>query len=144
MQNNNGFTLIEILITLTIFGVIINLISGINFNSLERNSLQKERSLIVSLLEKTRSLAMSNYENSNFGFCYQSGKYLIFKGDNCGHNTTDEIPTNLKITSNPNTTFPTEIIFKRLSGESNEENIHLGNGTQNLNININYAGRIDW
>lgn len=144
MQNKNGFTLIEILITLAIFAVIINLISGINLDSLERNSLQKERSLIVSLLGKARSLAMTNYENSDFGFCYQSGKYIIFKGDDCGQNNTDEIPANLNITSNPDTTFPSQIIFKRLSGESNEENIHLEDGAKSLDININHVGRIDW
>ena len=144
MHNKNGFTLIEILITLAIFGVIINLISGINLNALERNSLQKERALIVSLLEKARSLAMANHENSDFGFCYQSGKYIIFKGDDCDQNNTDEMPANLNIASNPGTTFPSQIIFKRLSGESSEANIHLGDGTQSLDININHVGRIDW
>lgn len=144
MHNKNGFTLIEILITLAIFGVIINLISGINLNSLERNSLQKERLLIVSLLEKARSLAMANHENSDFGFCYQSGTYIIFKGDDCDQNNTDEMPANLNIASNPGTTFPSQIIFKRLSGESSEENIHLGDGAQSLDININHVGRIDW
>jgi prepilin-type N-terminal cleavage/methylation domain-containing protein len=55
MTHDHGFTLIEILLTVTIFGVIVNLSSGVDLGSLEKNSLAGEQTLIVSIVERARS-----------------------------------------------------------------------------------------
>ncbi|MBP6060750.1 MAG: prepilin-type N-terminal cleavage/methylation domain-containing protein [Candidatus Pacebacteria bacterium] len=144
MMRNTGFTLIEILLTVSIFGVIINLSSGLNLSSLERNSLFSEQILIVSILERARSLAMANLDNQDYGFCYLTPNYIIFKGDDCNQEQNDEIPANTHISDHPGTTFPSQIIFKKLTGDSTDATIHLRDSTKTVDININHAGRIDW
>jgi hypothetical protein len=87
---------------------------------------------------------MTNLDNQNHGFCYIAPNYIIFTGDYCNQNQTDEIPANTNISDHIDTILPPQIIFQRLRGNSAEATIHLSNDTKSVDISINHEGRIDW
>ncbi len=139
-----GFTLIEILIVMAIFGMILSFGLTINTNLLWGDSFQSERSTIVSVLERARSQAMANLYNADHGVCYVEPNYIIFTGDNCVSSDSELIPANTNISSNASTTFPAKIVFERLTGKTIDANIHLTDDTRTADIKINNVGTINW
>ena len=134
-----GFTLVEILITLAILTFVVSLATVVDLNSFKTDTAQSERDKIVSILEKARSRAMANFYDSSHGVCYDSGNYIIFKGETCDPSSIETIPASTDITIN----FPT-VVFTRLTGDTTSANISLTNDNKSLNIEINNEGTINW
>lgn len=140
----NGFTLIEIIIVVAIIGIVLSFGITIDLNKLKGDTFQFEVATIVSILERARSQAMSNLGDSNHGFCYMEPNYILFTGNTCTVTNSEIIQANTDIASSALTTFPTEIIFERLSGRTNNTEILVSHGLQETNIKINNEGAIDW
>jgi prepilin-type N-terminal cleavage/methylation domain-containing protein len=143
-NNKKGFTLIEIVIVLTIFCLITSFGLVIDLNTFKTNTFSNEESKVVSILAKARSRAMTNYYNSAHGVCYLAPNYIIFRDGVCDGSGTDEtILANVNIASSPATIFPT-FIFSRLTGNTTGATIHITDGIKNTDIIINDEGTINW
>jgi len=144
----SGFTLIEILIVIGIFGLIASLGFAIDLSFLRRDTMRAEQKIIVSALEKARSRSMSNVFESAHGFCYDgvSKNYIIFRNGVCAVSATSEIIlANVSIAGNPYSTFPfLPIIFTQLSGTTTDATIIIGDGVKSSTITINHEGTINW
>lgn len=144
-----GFTLFETLIVIGIFTIIVSFGLTVDLNFLKSDILHKERSVIVSALEKARSRSMNNIFQSPHGFCYISPNYVIFRdgvGTRCvaGAVTNELIGANVNIAENLGSTFPAVIIFSQLSGTTTDSAIHITDGIKSADITTNYEGRINW
>ena len=144
IKSQLGFTLIEVLITLTItVGLAgLGLLIGSNFTRSE--SLDVERYNLVSILRKARNQAMSNLNQADHGVFIATSTYIIFEGVSYASRIPDYDEVFGKgggiIVSGPS-----EIAFKALQGNSNVSGtITLSDNTKGRNIFINYEGRVDW
>ena len=145
-ENQNGFTLVEIVVVLSILIVIISFGMMVDFSAFKRDAFLVEQSKIVSILERARSRAMANMFDKDHGVCYITPDYVIFYDGDCDKSDEDEvIPVDPSIatTSNFLTAFPT-IVFKRLTGNTTGAAIHITDGIKNSDITINHEGAINW
>ncbi len=78
-----GFTLLEILIALSIFGLLFSLGSSLDFNAVRTGSFKTEWSRVLTLVKKARSLSLSNQHAVSHGFCVIGDEYVIFEGNDC-------------------------------------------------------------
>ena len=147
-RKQKGFTLIEIIVVVSILIVIISFGMTIDLNAFKRDTFLAEQSKIVSVLTRARSHAMANMFDKNHGVCYIAPDYVIFYDEDCDKSTTDEtIPANADIASNPGTVFlssTSPIIFYQLTGNTSGATIHLTDGIKEAEITVNNEGAINW
>ena len=144
LKNDAGFTLIEVVIVMTIivflgtFGVIVGL------DTYRRSNFHSEEDTAVSLLEKARSGAINNIGESWYGVKFDDASNLIlFRGQGT---PKDYVHRNsaydLKIQKSGVLVYTgaTEMVFNQLSGDSSGGIVTINSS----NITINNEGGIDW
>jgi hypothetical protein len=118
------------------------LIFGVDFY--KTYSFDAERNTILSVLQKARSRALNNINQSPHGVSFQSNNYVIFQGASYASrdlNYDQAIPKNPAI----NASGLSETVFQQLSGEvQSGGDIVLDNGKRTSIISINNEGRINW
>ncbi len=154
IKMKKGFTLIEILVVVAIMGLLLSVGLITSFDSYRGYSFRSERAVLVSVLEKARSRAMSNIFETKHGVCYIAPNYIIFRGPSCNPSasTNEIIPGNATISvtgldqSNP-------IVFNQLSGNlyhvppyfpTEEIQITVTQDNRSSIIKINNEGTINW
>lgn len=144
IENDSGFTLIEILIVISILSILVGLGLFIGIDFYRGYNLRLERNVAASVLQKARNQSMNNIGQSNHGVYIKDNGFTIFQGPSyVGRN----ISFDQTILSNPSITRSglNEIVFSQLSGQSNASGtIILNNGTSSTTINVNYEGAISW
>ena len=77
-----GFTLVEILVAVTIFTVIVSIGVYMSMSSYQGTSFRSERDVIVSVLEKARSHGVNNLFQSAYSVCFDNVgyNYIIVRG----------------------------------------------------------------
>ena len=145
-----GFTLVEILIVIAIFGIVGSAASVMFNETRNRVVLEDAQASVINALEQARSRALTGVRTtgttgSDHGIYidYTNNKIYSFEG-NAWPGTGQEIslPPNVSII------YPTsnmEIIFNRLSGQTNgEKTITLKNNIseENIDVIVNEAGII--
>lgn len=143
LKSKCGFTLIEILVVMSIVAIL--LVAGffVSFDSYNRESISAEHTALVSTLEKARSRAMNNINQSRHGVHIEDDSYVVFREFpyNPIESTNEEIPRN----SNIIISGLDEVIFEQLSGETNDDGtITLTEGPRTKNIEISENGLINW
>lgn len=147
INKQSGITLMEILIVVAIIGILISLCITVDFNSLGIRHFHTERSTIISILERARSKALSNYNEKPHGVCFIEPNYIIFEGSICAQDIeTNEIVNadpSISSVSNFSSTFPI-IIFSQLTATTSGGIIHITDNRTSGNITINNEGAINW
>lgn len=144
LKDRGGFTLIEIIIAIGILTILsgLGLIFSVDFY--RSYSLDSERNMVVSVLQKVRSRAQNNINQSLHGVSFQSNGYVLFQGASYALRDSDYdeiIPKNLTI----GVSGISEAIFEQLNGNSQTiGDVSLDNGKRTLIISINNEGKIDW
>ncbi len=141
--DKKGFTLIEILLVVSIIAMIFAFTVALGFDSYRRNSLKTERDTLISILQKARSQAINNVNNTKHGFYFNGTEYIIFEGDSF----ISPQPQDLMVqkSSSITTSGLNEIIFDQLTGNASPTGeIVLSDGISSTTISINQEGRINW
>lgn len=138
-----AFTLIEFLISIAIIFSIGALGLFVSIDFYKSYTLNSERNIAISILQKTRNLSMANINEIKHGIYLDTNKYTIFQGENYSsrNQTYDEI-----IYINPMITKSglQEIVFEQLTGKPSAiGNIILSNTTRSITISIENEGRIN-
>jgi prepilin-type N-terminal cleavage/methylation domain-containing protein len=121
-SNKSGFTLIEILIIVSIFVVLsaIGLSAFLNFN--RHHALEKDTRAVFSLIEDARSRTLSAKNDSSWSVHFESNKAVLFEGGvyDAGDTRNSEILLSSYVfTSSIDLTDGAQIItFQRLTGEA--------------------------
>ncbi len=139
-------TMVEILVTLAIFALIVALGLFMSFEAYRGATRRSERDTIVSLLERARSRAMANIDQSAWSVCYDAGNYIIAKGASCSDAIAhDRVEANAGVAaaSSFSSTFPT-VEFEQLTGNTTAETITVVQDGKNAVITTNHEGRINW
>lgn len=122
MTSQKGFTLIELMVTIGIFGILIG-ISTISLSNIQRtSSLSSEVNRLIPDLKEQQVKAMSgDTENSgvvsDYGIHFDSASYTLFRSTYVAGNAD-----NFVISLSPNITVNTsltggEMVFQKGSGE---------------------------
>lgn len=113
-----GFTLIEVLVAIGIFLTITGVGLFMTMETFRGTIYRSEVATIVSLLERARSRAMNNINQSKWGVCYIAPNYVIFKGAGCTSSAVvDSVKANpVVVTASGFTATYPLVVFTQLSG----------------------------
>lgn len=158
-----GFTIVEILIVLTILGLILSAGIFIGMDFFRTRGTDSEIATIVSLLQNARSQSMNNINGARHGLHFASPlSYTMFECGSATPTCTSHVladpDKDLRTDSQSNVTLtspalPFDIVFDQLSGclsgflgecASDTVTISLNDGVKNHTITINAEGRINW
>lgn len=148
-RSPTGFTLVEIIVVIGIFSLLVVLGLFMSFETLRGTLYRSEEATIVSLLEKARSRAMNNINESAWGMCYIEPDYVIIKGVVC-----DDAYVLDRVAANPavvaassfiSKTYPF-VVFSQLSGipVGTPQPIIVIQDARSSTISVNNEGTILW
>lgn len=115
-----GFTLIEILVVLSIAAIIavVGVVSLSNFN--QEAALSVETGKVLSLLSKARSLTLSAKDGAAYGVHFEERKAVLFKGEaySAGDagNETQTLQTEVYLSAISLSGGGNDVVFKKLTG----------------------------
>jgi prepilin-type N-terminal cleavage/methylation domain-containing protein len=144
-SSRGGFTLLEIMISVTILTIILGLGISVSVDAYQGYFFRSERTIIISMLERARSLSMNNINETLHGLCYDATtqSYILFEGSLC-------VPgASANITMNANAGIAVSglssgVIFTQLSGTTSSATITISSIGRTADISINHEGRISW
>lgn len=141
-NNSQGFTLVEVAVVMAIFGFLVAMGLFFDFSLYRGSSFHSDVDIFASVLQRARSRAINNINESRHGVFIDSDKYVLFQGSSYGLEPGFDQP----ISRNGGLVFggPSEIIFDQLSGDSNFEGdiIISGNG-KTATVTMNNEGLIN-
>ncbi len=150
-KKNNGFTLIEVLITLGILAIVGTTFSIIDINNFRGDSFRSEVSTIGTALQTARANSFNNINQKKHGVAFNPSGingYVIFEGNSyADRDTTKDVVINPTYTVVFAVSAPTEITFDQLSGNANYNgNIVLTDPQRGVTaiIQTNNEGKISW
>lgn len=145
-----GFTLIEIVIVTALFSILLSLGLLMSFGAFQSAFHRSEVDVIVSLLERARSRAMNNIDQSTWGVCYLGSEYLVLKNSAvCDADAAVE-----RISANENVAeasgfndtpseFPV-VVFAQLRGDTNDASFEVKQNERVSTVSLNHEGTISW
>lgn len=143
--SKKGFTLIEVVIGMAIIAFLAGLGLFLSMDFYRGYSFNYERSLIVASLQKARSRAMANINQTPHGVYFDNDThhYVIFQGTDYEHRDT----TKDESFSASRTIVPSglqEVVFEQLSGNAASTTLSLSGEGKTAPISINGEGAIIW
>lgn len=120
---NKGFSLIEVMVVLTIV-VMITIIASFSLREMNKGQiLDKSTLTVLSVLNEARSMAMSSKDFSDYGVHLEQSSIISFKGavfnGNDLSNKEYDINNIVKISEISLSQGGSDIVFKKVSGETN-------------------------
>lgn len=151
VSSTRGFTLIEVLIVLTLITMIAGLSLFFNIDMYRGDSFRAERNILVVALQTARADALNNINQKKHGVAINPdgyAGYVVFEGNDFASsevNTRKEIPASYGVELDASS--PDEVVFSQLSGNANfDGEIILIDPLRNASatIAINHEGKIGW
>ena len=147
-----GFTVVEILVALGILLLIMSLGIFLSMDFYRSYAFRSEQKILVSVLHKARTRALSNINEYEHGVRIATSSYTIFQGPRPspgpGHLTFGTRVGSLDETIPASPVIArsglSEIVFEQLTGDSVTGNIVLSGQGRTASISINNEGGIDW
>lgn len=144
-EGNQGFTLIEILVTMGIFAVLLSLGLWFGIDFYKVYAFNSEQQLVVGLLQKARSQSLANINQQPHGLHIDSSGYTVFEGSTYASNPSS-YQTYEKHPGVTNNNL--DITFEQLSGRPlpvpTTKTLTLQLDSKSATITINPEGQINW
>lgn len=144
-QYGRGFTLIEILLSLALMGVIAGFSVPLYQSFQNQNQLQVTATTMTQTLRRAQVLSQANDGDSRWGVYVETGAITLFQGDDFSdrNSALDErfdIPESLSIDGDQ------EFVFKKLSGLPSAEGATTFTGPANREstVSINSQGMVQY
>jgi len=151
-KTSKGFTLIEVLVVIGLAGLIavVGYVSSIG--AFQRNTFSTQREMAVSLLQRARSEAMANINQSAHGIAVTNTDFILFDDinedgdrDSGGAEDVFVIPRDSGVAQSGDDTFS----FAQLSGNELDGGGSLTLTGKRANVDeaiitVDSNGRIDW
>ncbi len=147
-QQNKGFTLIEILIVITILGILALMIGFSYLSLMSHINVDSSNQMIYSIVKKAQDNAMNNLDGySQYGIEFQSNQITIFPGGSYSStnslNDTYYFPPEVTLYNlSPADNNP--IIFNSVNGQLTNTGVSfdIGNPSYFIVMNINNNGAV--
>ncbi|TSC81608.1 MAG: hypothetical protein G01um101419_788 [Parcubacteria group bacterium Gr01-1014_19] len=111
------------------------------YNFYYQAQFESEYSLLFSILQQARNLAMINRNESAHGVYLESETFIVFQGSSFAARTASqdrEFPRSTQVTISG----PSEIVFAVLSGETASTTFSFSNSNYSRDIFVNTEGLI--
>lgn len=120
-----GFSLVEILISIAIIGII-SVIGTQSFQSVNSSeALNKDSLQVISVLRQARALTLDSKDANQYGVHIQNSQVIMFEGATYVNNATGNITTSLNnritISQISLTGGGVDIVFDPLTGKTGED-----------------------
>ncbi|MDP3999235.1 MAG: prepilin-type N-terminal cleavage/methylation domain-containing protein [bacterium] len=139
--NKKGFTLFEMLLAISILIILLAITLPISLNFYNIYQFDSEVGTLISLLEKARSSALANRNESAHGFYFSSTTFVIFQGSSYSSRAA-ALDKTFSRTGNVYLSGPSELVFSALSGQTSSSTYNLSNGPRSENVYVNSEGTI--
>ena len=139
--------MIEVLVVIGMMAMILSVGAVVSINAYKGYVFRSEQSIALSVLERARSRAVSNYFGITHGVCYIAPHYIIFRGNTCTPNlTTNEIVPGNNSATITGLSSSTPIIFNQLTGDisAGPRTIVINETNRTSTTTINALGTIIW
>jgi len=156
VKRDNGFTLMEVIIVITLLGMIVGLTTFVGFDSYRGSSFRSERDALIGVMQRARSMATNNIclggcTNGKHGVHITATEFTIFQGSDylTRDSSYDEITKMGPLVQIAPGSF-TDVIFSGLSGDattlpSGVSTLTMTDATgHNSVITIQSFGQITW
>lgn len=151
----NGFTLIEIMISIGIMAIILALGLFLSFDAYRGYIFRSEQAVLVSALEHARSRSITNYFESSHGVCYDNSakNYVLFRGTSYSNpglvREPIESSSGVIVSSSPAKFLCSAggVAFEQLTGKivgGTAIDMVLTQNSKTSTTSINYEGTINW
>ncbi|MBN1617772.1 type II secretion system protein [Candidatus Dojkabacteria bacterium] len=144
-SRKNGFTLIEILLVISLMGIIFIIITGVDRSAIIRNDLIVASDMVASSIRRAQSLSQAMQQDSQWGVRIVNNQIIVFKGDS--YDTRDSIYDDVyEVPSSISISGLDEIIFAKLTGDPDITGSIVLNTSinQSNTISINEKGIVDY
>lgn len=125
MKKQKGFSLIEILLVISIIFIIASIASPNLSEFKKQQTLKNTTADIVSLLNEARNNTIASKNSTNYGVRFWEDKAILFIGtsyDDSSDNIQVDFDSYVKISEddglNLNNSYNDEVVFSRLTGDT--------------------------
>ncbi len=129
---SHGFTLLEILISLSIMLLLVFVVSGVFRSFNKKQEIESKVVLAKSLLEEARARTLSSRNDKVYGVHFETAHIVLFEGGTysagVATNELHDLGPHVSLFGTALSDGGSDIIFKRLTGET------LQNGTVTLSL----------
>ena len=144
LQKGEGFTILEVSIVIGLFAILITLGLLLSMDVWHGSSFQSEQDIVLSLLYKARSRAVSNINESNHGLYIDelNQQYILFEGpDYASAVATTSFDMGNGLDFSPDSP---EIVFIARTGITDDESFTMSGQGKSRTFDINPEGGITW
>ncbi len=138
-----GFTIIELILVISIVSILAVLFSSVGSAYVIRNSTQNTLNELVGSLRVAQLNSQLSKANSSWGVRVENNQIILFMGTSFGTRDAsfDErfnIPGSIAVTQ------PSEVVFEKLTGGSTNATISVSNDIgQSSTVVVNELGSVD-
>jgi prepilin-type N-terminal cleavage/methylation domain-containing protein len=140
-----GFTLLEILLSVALIGILAVISAPVFQNLQTRNGLDISQVLVVQNLRRAQALSQAVTGDATWGVKIQSSSLTVFKGESYSARTSsfDEVsnfPINISVSG------ADEVVFSKLSGypQTTGTITLVSNTNETRTITINEKGNVSY
>jgi prepilin-type N-terminal cleavage/methylation domain-containing protein len=139
---NKGFTLIEVLLSVTVLVLTLGFMAPLTERLLMQNNVRGARDVVSESLRKASIFARSGLQGTAWGVYIEQGKVTVFSGTAYATRQKD-LDETTEIASSVTITGPKEIIFTRGSGiPSKVGTIQFENNGDSVKVILNEKGAL--
>jgi prepilin-type N-terminal cleavage/methylation domain-containing protein len=154
INKSYGFTLIELILVITIFSFMFGMASLVLGNFMNNRALRTDGEMIVQTIREARTMAIAQNQDSSWGVYFDNSssprKYVLFKGlsyaarDN-SFDRINELHSNVAYQTISLNGGAQETIFSKRSGQTDQFGaVVLQYQDEIFDIDINAMGAIDY
>lgn len=143
----SGFTLLEILLVVSILAIVTTIGIGVYRNLAKRVEFEETKAVFISDMKHARAAAMSGESGLPWGIHVENSTddtYAIFSGSSYASGTVDAmitLPIGVTWTS-PSEGNSTDILFSRITGTTTAATVILTSGDTSQTVMITAVGHI--
>lgn len=141
-MRKNGFTILEVLLVIAIFSIIVVMFLPVGVDFYKIQLINRTNDQILWLLKSARNNAITQQNNSDFGYYYNDNMVVLFEGSSYDSREQDKdftysVPSDISIIG------PSEIVFEKYTGNPDQTGtISVLYYQHSRDININSEGLI--
>jgi prepilin-type N-terminal cleavage/methylation domain-containing protein len=144
-MNQKGFTLIELIIVLTISAILFSIVGSLSVAAFPRTQLSIESAIVLQTVRRAQSKAITGTKDETWGVKFNASQMVLFAGDTYAARVTaldqaHSFPEDLVLSG------LTEVLFSARTGTpSTTGDIVLTQGStgKTITLNLNAAGKIE-
>ncbi|MDP2695865.1 MAG: hypothetical protein Q8O87_01275 [bacterium] len=138
-----GFTMVELAVVIGVLALLAAIFLPIGIDFYISYQFRAESNMLVSLLEQSRSLAMTNNGESYWGLYVDANDFVVFQGLNYASRdqSADKI---FARTENIGISGPSELVFANLSGTTTPATFDIVSDEKSATVGVNSQGVISY